>query len=238
MPRFTVIVPTHGVEGSLPLALDSVLTQPFGDFEPIPVHDIDDTPAGTVTAAYARRDTRIAPVPSPPAAGLGGARHTGLAAAHGTYALFLDGDDTLVPGALQRIGDRLREAADPDVLYVSHERAHWWEGGTAVVHADGWDVYREARDVCLNLPAAPPGHVTRDEGELADLFRGGSYGDAAAGALRAAFRERFCQFDDGRAAERIARRVFLGEPSQALPPVVPLAERTPAPRPPAPLVRS
>jgi glycosyltransferase involved in cell wall biosynthesis len=144
LPRFTVIVPTHGVEGILPLALDSVLTQPFGDFELIPVHDIDDTPVGTVTAAYARRDTRITPVQSPPAAGLDGARNTGLAAAHGTYALFLDGDDTLVPGALQRIADRRREAADPDVLY----------------------------------------------------------------------------------------------PPQALPPVVPLAQHTPAPRPPAPLVRS
>jgi glycosyltransferase involved in cell wall biosynthesis len=197
LPRFTVIVPTHGVESSLPLAQDSVLTQPFGDFEPIPVHDIDDTPAGTVTAAYARRDTRIAPVPLPPAAGPDGVRNTGPAAAHGTYALFLDGDDTLVRGALQRIGDRLREAAaDPDVLYLSHERAHWREGGTTVIHADGWDVYRETRDVCLDL------------------------------------------LDDGRAAERVVRRVFLGEPPQALPPVVPLAERTPAPRPPAPLVRS
>ncbi|WP_216590581.1 bifunctional glycosyltransferase/CDP-glycerol:glycerophosphate glycerophosphotransferase [Streptomyces brasiliscabiei] len=137
MPRFSVIVPTHGVEGRLPLALDSVLTQPFGDFELIPVHDAPDSPAGAVSTAYATRDTRVAPVESPPAGGLSAARNAGLAAAHGTYVLFLDGDDTLAPGALQAITDRLREAGDPDVLYFAHERAHWWEGGTTVVRPTG-----------------------------------------------------------------------------------------------------
>jgi hypothetical protein len=56
-------------------------------------------------------------------------------------------------------------------------------------------------------------------------------------ALRAAFRERFCEFDDGRAAERVVRRVLLGEPPEAIPPVTPLAERVPAPAA-ATLVRS
>ncbi|MEU6802079.1 bifunctional glycosyltransferase/CDP-glycerol:glycerophosphate glycerophosphotransferase [Streptomyces neyagawaensis] len=165
MPRFSVIVPTHGVEGRLPLALDSVLTQPFGDFELIPVYDADDTPAGTVTTAYARRDTRIAPAQSPPAAGLDGARNTGLAAAHGTYVMFLDGDDTLVPGALQRIADRLREAADPDVLYLSHERAHWWEGGTTVVRPSGvgtpaWSAAYRRDFLTEHRLAFPSGHYT------------------------------------------------------------------------------
>ncbi|MDX2780673.1 CDP-glycerol glycerophosphotransferase family protein, partial [Streptomyces caniscabiei] len=98
-----------------------------------------------------------------------------------------------------------------------------------VILADDWEVFRETRGVCLDLPAAPPGHVARTERELADLFRDGSYADGEAGALRAAFRERFCQFDDGRAAERVVRRVFLGERPETLPPVVPLAERSPAP---------
>ncbi|NEC38333.1 CDP-glycerol glycerophosphotransferase family protein, partial [Streptomyces rubrogriseus] len=40
-----------------------------------------------------------------------------------------------------------------------------------------------------------------------------------------------------RAAERVVRRVLLGEPPEALPPVLPLAERVPAPAA-ATLVRS
>ncbi|MEK8172994.1 CDP-glycerol glycerophosphotransferase family protein [Streptomyces sp. M19] len=43
------------------------------------------------------------------------------------------------------------------------------------------------------------------------------------------FRARFCEFDDGHAAERVVRRVFLGE--RDLPPVVPVHLRTPAPAP-------
>ncbi|CBG72589.1 putative techoic acid biosynthesis protein [Streptomyces scabiei 87.22] len=137
MPRFSIIVPTHGVEGRLPLALDSVLTQPFGDFELIPVHDAPGSPAGAVGSAYAGRDSRVVPVESPPSGGLSAARNAGMAAAHGTYVLFLDGDDTLAPGALRAVADRLGEAGDPDVLYFAHERAHWWEGGTTVVRPAG-----------------------------------------------------------------------------------------------------
>ncbi|MDX3643122.1 CDP-glycerol glycerophosphotransferase family protein [Streptomyces sp. MB09-02B] len=140
MPRFSIIVPTYGVEGRLPLALESVLGQPFGDFELIPVHEAAaDSPAGAISAAYAVRDTRVAPVESPPAGGLSAARNAGLAAAHGTYVLFLDGDDTLAPGALRAIADRLDETDDPDVLHFAYERTHWWEGGTTVVRPDGTD---------------------------------------------------------------------------------------------------
>ncbi|WP_327729447.1 CDP-glycerol glycerophosphotransferase family protein [Streptomyces sp. NBC_00487] len=140
MPRFSIIVPTYGVEGRLSLALESVLGQPFGDFELIPVHEAAaDSPAGAVSAAYATRDTRVTPVQSSPSGGLSAARNAGLAAAHGTYVLFLDGDDTLAPGALQAIADRLGGTGDPDVLYFAHERAHWWEGGTTVVRPTGPD---------------------------------------------------------------------------------------------------
>ncbi|MFF6999404.1 CDP-glycerol glycerophosphotransferase family protein [Streptomyces sp. NPDC008313] len=98
-----------------------------------------------------------------------------------------------------------------------------------VVYADDWDVYRETRGVCFDLLASPPGPVVRTPAELARVFRDGSWADAEAAALRARFRERFCEFDDGRAAERVVRRVFLGEPPEALPPLLPLAARVPAP---------
>jgi len=76
---------------------------------------------------------------------------------------------------------------------------------------------------------APPGPVAHTPEELARVFRDGSYADSGSTARRAAFRSRFCQFDDGRAAERVVRRVLLGEPPEAIEPVRPLAERVPAP---------
>ncbi|MFC1417062.1 bifunctional glycosyltransferase/CDP-glycerol:glycerophosphate glycerophosphotransferase [Streptacidiphilus cavernicola] len=102
-----------------------------------------------------------------------------------------------------------------------------------VVLADDWKIYQETRGVYLDLPSGRPGEtpgaVAATEAELTALLRDGSWRSAAAAELRAAFRERFCQFDDGNAAERVVRRVFLGETEPL--PVVPLAARTPAPSP-------
>jgi CDP-glycerol glycerophosphotransferase (TagB/SpsB family) len=128
MPRFSIIVPSHGVAGRLSQALDSVLGQSFGDLQLIPVCDGPEAAAAEVAAGFAARDSRVTPVDSPPSAGLGGARNAGIRAATGAYVLFLDGDDVLLPGALAALDARLAETAGVDVLYVGHERAPWWEG--------------------------------------------------------------------------------------------------------------
>ncbi|MEV0206147.1 bifunctional glycosyltransferase family 2 protein/CDP-glycerol:glycerophosphate glycerophosphotransferase [Streptomyces sp. NPDC050788] len=128
MPRFSIIVPSHGVTGRLSQALDSVLTQSFGDFELIPVCDAPGSPAADVVAGYAERDSRVAPVHSPPSGGLAGARNSGIRAATGAYLLFLDCDDVLAPGSLAALDARLAETGDVDVLYAEHERVPWWEG--------------------------------------------------------------------------------------------------------------
>lgn len=57
--------------------------------------------------------------------------------------------------------------------------------------------------------AQPPGIVARTEDELLDAFRHATpWADTTAKA-RDAFRARFCPWDDGQAAERAVRRVFL-----------------------------
>ncbi|MEU3983679.1 CDP-glycerol glycerophosphotransferase family protein [Streptomyces sp. NPDC026672] len=128
MPRFSIIVPSHGVAGRLSQALDSVLAQSFGDLELIPVCDAADSPAALVAAGHAERDGRVVPVDSPPSAGLSGARNAGMRTATGDYLLFLDGDDLLLPGALAELDARLARTGDVDVLYAEHERLPWWEG--------------------------------------------------------------------------------------------------------------
>ncbi|MFE7355069.1 CDP-glycerol glycerophosphotransferase family protein [Streptomyces sp. NPDC057543] len=84
-----------------------------------------------------------------------------------------------------------------------------------VVHAPDWETYRTVRGVCFDLlsgkPGDTPGAVSTDTDELARIFLDGSWESPANEALRAAFRARFCPYDDGRAAERVVRTVLLGE---------------------------
>jgi CDP-glycerol glycerophosphotransferase len=80
-----------------------------------------------------------------------------------------------------------------------------------VIHAPDWDEYSRLRGTYFDLLAEPPGVVTTTDDELVEAFRSGAvWGEEAAG-LRATFREKFCSLEDGRAAERVVRRVWLGE---------------------------
>ncbi|MEU6575963.1 CDP-glycerol glycerophosphotransferase family protein [Streptomyces sp. NPDC046805] len=100
-----------------------------------------------------------------------------------------------------------------------------------VVYADDWETYATTRGVYFDLMTEAPGQVARTQEDLAEIFTSGAWRDESAAKTRAAFRRRFCDYDDGRAAERVVRRVFLGESEESLPPVIPLEDRTPAPTP-------
>ncbi|MGH3313308.1 MAG: bifunctional glycosyltransferase/CDP-glycerol:glycerophosphate glycerophosphotransferase [Streptomyces sp.] len=100
-----------------------------------------------------------------------------------------------------------------------------------VIYADDWDIYRAVRGTYFDLLNEAPGPVATTQQQLSDILRTGAWRDDAAAEARAVFRARFCEYDDGRAAERVVRRVFLGEDAASLPPITPLAERTPAPSP-------
>ncbi len=65
--------------------------------------------------------------------------------------------------------------------------------------------YRDVeRGFYLDLEARPPGDLVRTTDDVVERLRGEDTGAAA----RAAFREEFCPWDDGHAAERVARRVL------------------------------
>ncbi|PWI44173.1 bifunctional glycosyltransferase family 2 protein/CDP-glycerol:glycerophosphate glycerophosphotransferase [Streptomyces sp. ICBB 8177] len=98
-----------------------------------------------------------------------------------------------------------------------------------VVFADDWETYSVTRGVYFDLTTEGPGVTARSQDEVERVFRSGAWQGEEAAVRRAAFRRRFCQFDDGHAAERVVRHVFLGEPN--VPPVLPLERRTPAPAP-------
>ncbi|WP_078594419.1 CDP-glycerol glycerophosphotransferase family protein [Streptomyces sp. NRRL S-920] len=100
-----------------------------------------------------------------------------------------------------------------------------------VIYADDWETYATTRGVYFDLLTEAPGPVARTQEELTEVLTSEAWRDGSSAKARKAFRERFCEYDDGRAAERVVRRVFLGESEESLPPVTPVDERTPAPTP-------
>ncbi|WDF38531.1 bifunctional glycosyltransferase family 2 protein/CDP-glycerol:glycerophosphate glycerophosphotransferase [Streptomyces sp. T12] len=105
-----------------------------------------------------------------------------------------------------------------------------------VIHADDREAYEAARGTYFDLRSFPPGAVSRSEDELIDIFTTGHWRGSRSAQLRSAFRERFCPYGDGRAAERVVRHVVLGETGR--PSVVPLDKRHPVPSPAASLAQS
>lgn len=95
MPRFSIVIPAYNVGAYLERCLASVVGQAFGDWEAIVVDDAstDDTPQ--VAARFAEEDARVRVVRHEANRGLHLVRRTGVEAASGDWALFLDGDDEL-----------------------------------------------------------------------------------------------------------------------------------------------
>ncbi|EST25942.1 bifunctional glycosyltransferase/CDP-glycerol:glycerophosphate glycerophosphotransferase [Streptomyces roseochromogenus] len=125
MPRFSVIVPAYKVQAYLSACLDSVLGQSYPDLELIAVDDCSPDACGEIIDEYAARDARVRAVHLATNQGLGRARNAGMAEASGDYLVFLDGDDTLTPGALHAIADRIKESGEPDVLMYDYARTYW-----------------------------------------------------------------------------------------------------------------
>ena len=80
-----------------------------------------------------------------------------------------------------------------------------------VIFAPDWEVYKAVRGVSFDLKAEPPGVFVENFTDLVEAFRSGEINGERAAKERQRFRERFCALDDGGAAERVVRRVFLGE---------------------------
>lgn len=105
-PRITVITPTRNRLEFLREAVASVLSQSFGDWEMIVVDDCSQD--GTWNWLQGLGDERIRAIRMQEHRERSAARNAGLSQARGEYVLFLDDDDWLLDGALERLLDAFR----------------------------------------------------------------------------------------------------------------------------------
>lgn len=115
------IVPAYNSQDSLGKCLDSILHQPYDDYEIIVINDGSTDGTQRIIEEYQRLDRRVTGI-FQENSGQGAARANGLALATGDYVWFVDSDDWLLPSVLPRIS-RILSQKDPDVMLVNFEFA-------------------------------------------------------------------------------------------------------------------
>jgi len=102
MPRVSVIVPAYNAARYLPFAIDSVVSQAYGDWELIIVDDGSTDETRWVVHSYASTLGMKLRYVYQPNRGLPAARNTGIQWAQGEFIAILDADDVWLPARLAR----------------------------------------------------------------------------------------------------------------------------------------
>jgi cobalamin biosynthesis Mg chelatase CobN len=116
MPKYSIIVPIYNTGKYLEACFNSLLNQTEEDWEVVAVIDGSPDNATDIVNSYAEKDSRISAIFKSKNEGTHLARKSGVAKANGTYTLFLDADDQLVPTCLEEISNFL-DTSNCDVLH-------------------------------------------------------------------------------------------------------------------------
>ena len=115
MPRFSIVITCHNQAEFIADAVESALNQPYLSKEVIVVDDRSTDGSGKALAKFG---DGILLEKSASNLGANRARNRGAARASGDYIVFLDGDDLLMPRALE-IYDRVVESTAPALILGS-----------------------------------------------------------------------------------------------------------------------
>ena len=114
-PFFSLIVPCCDVEPYVRECLDSVLNQPFADWECLIGVETSKDKTEDIVRAYAAKDSRFKVFTGPRSGSCSASRNAGIDTATGEYVIFLDGDDTIAEGSLREIHDKIAARPGADI---------------------------------------------------------------------------------------------------------------------------
>jgi glycosyltransferase involved in cell wall biosynthesis len=112
-PFFSIILPTYNRASLIRRAIESCLTQSFGDFEVLVIDDGSTDESSEMVLGCA--DQRVRLIRHDRNRGVSPARNSGMAMATSRWFVFLDSDDELLPEALSTMYARA-QSVDADVV--------------------------------------------------------------------------------------------------------------------------
>ena len=119
MPKFSIVMPVFNLEKWVGEAVESVLSQSFGDWELICVDDGSTDGSSLILDDYSARDGRIRVIHQANE-GEGAARNTALAIAKGEWLAYLDGDDIWHPDFLSTALNGMSQFPSAQIVRVAH----------------------------------------------------------------------------------------------------------------------
>lgn len=128
--KFSVVVPVYNVEPFIDGAIESVIKQDYTDWEMILIDDGSVDSSRSKCDEWARKDKRIQAIHKSNG-GASSARNVGILTASGDYIVFLDGDDELVEGALEKLAHEILVSDYPDIAICNFY--HWVDGKLYIV---------------------------------------------------------------------------------------------------------
>lgn len=114
----SIIVPVYNVEKYIHRCLDSILAQSYNNIEIIVVDDGSTDHSGEICDHYAKANKRIKVIHQSNA-GLSEARNRGICVANGSYLVFVDSDDYILPEMVQTAYEQLQKD-DTDLVIVDY----------------------------------------------------------------------------------------------------------------------
>ena len=112
---FSIIIPVYNVELYLKNCIESILNQPFQDYEIILVNDGSTDSSGKICDKYKSKDSRIQVIHKKNE-GLSQARNEGMNIAKGKYIVFVDSDDWINKDALGKLANIIEWYNNPDII--------------------------------------------------------------------------------------------------------------------------
>ena len=119
-PKVSIVLPCYNRENYLGLAIQSVLSQTYTDFELIIVDDGSTDNSVFVALQFASQDRRIRVIPEPKNQGVAFALKKGFDAAVGEFIGQVDSDDLLEPQALELTVQALEGDPGLGMVYTNY----------------------------------------------------------------------------------------------------------------------
>lgn len=148
---FSIVVPACNIAPYAPGMIDSIKAQTFSDFEAVIVNEESSDGSFPALEKAIGGDQRFKLIPKPRSGSASASRNYGIDHATGEYLVFLDGDDSLQPDALERFAGIIR-TEHPDIIMSAIRCWNEQPDGT-LVPKELWSLGRESEIFATGIDA-------------------------------------------------------------------------------------